>query len=402
VDLIVPQLSSTMETARIVRWLKQRGDTLRLGEPILEVETDKSTMEVESPAEGVLTEVLVGEGDEVAVGGLIGRLTLHGGAEPSAVPAGINDDAKTPPLAERLPASVLATPRTPNSLGRVLASPLARRLAAETGTDLRSLVGTGPNNRIRKRDIAMSRRDGAGGAAEGSPAQGTPTRQTLSSMRARIADTVAASRRSIPSYSLDRWVTTTKLNAERRRLSADSVSAKITVTDMLLQAVADVLVTMPSFLDRWIEGASPAAVTASSSVDIALVVAVSGGLLIPVIGNLAHKDLSTIARVRHEAVERARSGRLSAADSVPAAIAISNLGKSGVDRFEAIINPGQTSILAIGREHERALATDGKLYAATGMNMTLSVDHRLIDGRNGADFLGRLAERIENGSWRSN
>jgi pyruvate dehydrogenase E2 component (dihydrolipoamide acetyltransferase) len=123
--------------------------------------------------------------------------------------------------------------------------------------------------------------------------------------------------------------------------------------------------------------------------------------LIPVIGNLAHKNLTTIARVRHEAVERARSGRLSAADSVPAAIAISNLGKSGADRFEAIINPGQTSILAIGREHERALAADGRLYAATGMNLTLSVDHRLIDGRNGADFLGRLTERIENGSWRA-
>jgi pyruvate dehydrogenase E2 component (dihydrolipoamide acetyltransferase) len=170
---------------------------------------------------------------------------------------------------------------------------------------------------------------------------------------------------------------------------------------MLLQAVADTLAKMPSMLDRWFEGAPHPSVTASGTVDIGLVVALENGLLIPTLSDLANKGLTHIARVRRQAAERARAGRLSAGDHAPTSMTLSNLGKSGADRFEAIINPGQSSILAVGREHERALASGGKLYAACGVNLTLSVDHRLIDGKLGADFLGLLAERIERGSWRN-
>jgi pyruvate dehydrogenase E2 component (dihydrolipoamide acetyltransferase) len=170
---------------------------------------------------------------------------------------------------------------------------------------------------------------------------------------------------------------------------------------MLLQALADTLSQTPTMLDRWLEGAAQPSVTSSRTIDIGLVVALEQGLLIPTLSDLANKDLTHIATARRKAVERARAGRLVAIDHAPASITLSNLGKSAVDRFEAIISPGQSSILAVGREHERALASGGRLYAGLGVNLTLSVDHRLIDGRLGADFLGRLADRIEQGSWRN-
>jgi pyruvate dehydrogenase E2 component (dihydrolipoamide acetyltransferase) len=366
-DLLVPQLSSTMETARVIRWLKKPGDSVRTGEPVVEVETDKSAMDVESPADGVLSEVLVREGEEVAVGRSLGRLT--------EVPAAAVDE-------------------------RIKMSPLARRLAAEAGIDLKTVQGTGPNARIRKRDLVRamppSDRPAASSARGGSSSAVRP----LSTMRARIAETVSASRKIIPSFSLDRWVETTHLAAARAGIAVGRKGEKITVTDMLLQAVADSLANMPSMLDRWFEGAAHPSVTASGTVDIGLVVALENGLLVPTLSDLANKNLTHIAGVRRQAVERARAGRLSTADHAPTSIALSNLGKSGADRFEAIINPGQSSILAVGREHERALAGGGKLYAASGVNLTLSVDHRLIDGKLGADFLGLLAERIEHGSWR--
>jgi pyruvate dehydrogenase E2 component (dihydrolipoamide acetyltransferase) len=394
-DLIVPQLSSTMETARVVRWLKRPGDSVRMGEALVEVETDKTTMDVESPADGVLTEVLVAEGEEVAVAGMLGRLrTAEGTAPPLAVT----------PLSAPAAFAAVEPKRTTRELPagaaaeRIKASPLARRLATEAGLDLRTVRGTGPNSRIRKRDVLLMKPSPDAGAAAGTASSSLA--RPLSPMRARIAETVSASRKSIPSYSLDRWVETSRLAAAHAKIGTGKNGDKITFTDMLLQALADTLSQMPAMLDRWLDGATQPSVISSRAVDIGLVVALEHGLLIPTLCDLANKDLTHIATARRQAINRARAGRLTAIDHAPASITLSNLGKSGVDRFEAIISPGQSSILAVGREHERALASGGRLYAAPGVNLTLSVDHRLIDGRLGADFLGRLADRIERGSWR--
>jgi pyruvate dehydrogenase E2 component (dihydrolipoamide acetyltransferase) len=396
-ELILPQLSSTMETARVVRWLKRPGDRVRMGEAVVEVETDKSAMDVESPADGVLTEVLVSEGDEVAVAGVLGRLSTSEGAAPPTATTSLSAPAASAAVEPdrttwKLPAGAAGE--------RVNASPLARRLAVEAGLDLRTVRGTGPNSRIRKRDVLLLKASPGGGAAAPAGTASPSLARPLSPMRARIAETVSASRKTIPSYTLDRWVETSHLAAERAKIATGRNGDKITFTDMLLQALADSLSQTPAMLDRWLDGAAQPSVTSSRTTDIGLVVALEHGLLMPTLNDLANKDLTHIARIRREAIERARAGRLTASDHAPASITLSNLGKSGVDRFEAIISPGQSSILAVGREHERALAGGGRLYAARGVNLTLSVDHRLIDGKLGAEFLGRLADRIEHGTWR--
>ncbi|MEO8668885.1 MAG: 2-oxo acid dehydrogenase subunit E2, partial [Bauldia sp.] len=173
------------------------------------------------------------------------------------------------------------------------------------------------------------------------------------------------------------------------------------VTDFLLQAMADTLAGMPEILDRLGEANGRPVRITPATVDIGLVVAVTGGMMIPVVRDLRGKSLGEIARLRQAAVQRVRAGRLVAADAGPVSISLSNLGRSGIDRFEAIIGPGQTSILAAGREQERVIARGGAIVVARGMNLTFSVDHRLIDGRAGAEFLGLLADRIERGPWTS-
>jgi pyruvate dehydrogenase E2 component (dihydrolipoamide acetyltransferase) len=221
-------------------------------------------------------------------------------------------------------------------------------------------------------------------------------------MRARIAETVSTSRRTIPSFALDRWVETTTLREARKNLGAQierETGVKVTVTDLLLQALADTLRGQPGMLDRLAEAGGQYQRSSSGSVDIGLVVALDDGMMIPVLRDLGDKSLGEIARARRDAGARVRAGRLIAADAAPAAISRSNLGTGGADRFEAIINPGQSSILAVGREHQRVIARGGWPTVAPGFHLTLSVDHRLIDGVRGARFIGALAERIEFGPW---
>lgn len=221
-------------------------------------------------------------------------------------------------------------------------------------------------------------------------------------MRLKIAEAVALSRRTIPAFALDRWVETTALDEARRALGPGierETGVKVTVTDLLLQAMADTLAGQPAILDRWVEESGQAQRFSPGSIDIGLVVSVEGGMMIPVLSDLGGRSLAEIARLRRDAVQRVRTGRLSAADSAPASISLSNLGQSGIDRFEAIINPGQSSILAVGRTHERVIARGGAPAVARGFHLTFSVDHRLIDGLRGAEFLGALADRIEFGPW---
>jgi pyruvate dehydrogenase E2 component (dihydrolipoamide acetyltransferase) len=397
-DFVVPKLSATMESARVLRWLKQVGDKVAIGEPLVELETDKAAMEVESPVDATLDAVVADEGAELPIGAVLARLEIVGVSAAAEKPRGATIAAASartagPPV---IPSDGSSAP-TP--LPRILASPLARRLAQMNGVDLAGLAG---GQRIRKRDVLAAIEERAAEEVRAAPtAAGFAP---FSAMRSQIAEAVALSRRTIPSFVLDRWVETTGIDRARSVLNFEIEQAtgiRPTLTDFLLQAVAYSLAAHRHILDRWQEEDGRAGRIRGSCVDIGLVVAVADGVIIPVLRDLAGKPLPEITRARHDAVQRARSGRLRQADSVPVAFSLSNVGDSGADRFEAIINPGQSSILAVGRRHERVIARAGAIAIATGVNLTFSVDHRLIDGLHGAQFLKTLAERIELGLWRA-
>lgn len=404
-DFIVPKLSATMETATVLRWLKQPGEGARMGEAIVELETDKAAIEVEAPADVTLEAIVAQEGAKLPIGGLLARLRPAGAAAATS-PA----PAAKPEPAKAATAAVTATATRGAPPPRLFVSPLARRLAGTHGIELAGLRGSGPHGRIRKRDIlAAVERRGTVHAPAREATLPAPLREIpagaarpLPSMRIAIADAVSASRRTIPSFALDRWVESTALDDARTRLAPGIERASgvaITVTDLLLQALADTLASQRSVLDRWGEIDGRPVRLPAATIDIGLVVAIEDGMMIPALRDLEGKSLGDIARLRRDAVQRVRSGRLLASDSAPVAITLSNLGRGGADRFEAIINPGQASILAVGRERERVIARGGLPVVAKGFTLTFSVDHRLIDGVRGANFLGLLADRIEFGPW---
>ena len=417
-DFLVPKLSATMEEAKVLRWLKQPGDKIRSGEPLVELETDKAAMEVESPVDGVLGAVLAGEGADVAVGAKLAEIAESGGAvtatkpSPKAASAPPPPKASTPlPPAKPAPTpspAPVATASAPASApasgaGRVLASPLARRLAREQGVDLAALART-KTGRIRKADVLAAK--GSGRAAPQPAVWSMPAASgdvdPLTPMRARIAETVMVSRQTIPAFTLDRFVSTEAIRRARADLGPAierNAGVKLTLTDFILQALADALSQSPAMLQRFAEAAGRPGAIRQGSVDVGLVVAVEGGMMIPVLPDLGGRSLAEIGIARRDAVQRVRAGRLSAGDGAPVPIALSNLSRGGADRFEAIIGPGQSSVLAVGREHEAVVARGGVPVVTTGVHLTLSVDHRLIDGVVGATFLGQLADRIEFGPW---
>jgi pyruvate dehydrogenase E2 component (dihydrolipoamide acetyltransferase) len=418
IEITVPKLSATMEEAKVLRWLKQPGDVIREGELLVELETDKAALEVEATASGMLSEHRVSEGDTVAVGAVLAVLSAPGAAAETA-PATPQASAPEPKRAPRLEDPSYATPtnlasgangampglRRPAAgpAKAAKASPLARRLARERGFSLDALRGTGPKGRVMRRDVESHQP-----AAKPSPAP-TPASaasataaEGLSKMRQAIAAQVSESHRTIPSFTLDRWVELDLLEEARdlfnRKLERQN-QERLTVTDLVLQAMADVLPKHPKLLARWIDG-NPPRVEQANGAAVGLVVALDDGLIIPVLSGLDGKGAEAVAAQRREAVASARSGRLGATFAGRATISLSNIGKLGVDRFEAIISPGETAILAVGRVSEKPVARNGALAVARGAHFTLSVDHRLIDGLTGAAFLSDLADRIERQTWR--
>jgi pyruvate dehydrogenase E2 component (dihydrolipoamide acetyltransferase) len=397
-DFPVPKLSATMETVKVLRWLKQVGDKVAMGEPLVELETDKATMEVESPAEGKLEEILGAEGEELPVGAILARLRTAGdSASPTKTPSATAVvGSPSSPKADVAAAASRASPETTGS--RILASPFAKRLAKMNGTDLSALAAKNPLRRIRGRDVIAALETPDQKAEPAMPA--SAGFQPFSSARRQIAESVTLSRKTIPSFVIDRWVETTAIDRAKIALDREieaAVGAKPTFTDFLLQALAESLAVHPRILDRWHEANGDAGRIGGSSFDVGLVVAVADGVMIPVLRDLADKSLREIVQARRDAVQRARSGRLQQVDYAPVSFSISNLGRSGADRFEAIIYPGQSAVLAVGRQHERVIARAGGIAVANGVSLTLSLDHRLIDGLVGAQFIDTLAERMERG-----
>jgi pyruvate dehydrogenase E2 component (dihydrolipoamide acetyltransferase) len=393
-DFLVPKLSATMETVKVLRWLKQAGDKVAIGEPLVELETDKATMEVESPVEATVEAVVGAEGEDLSVGAVLARLRLLGEA-PSA-----SETQSTAPSAAVAPASKSASSASQWSsealAPRILASPFARRLAKMNGADLADLAAASPFRRIRGRDVmaAVEARD--------ANRKHAAAFEPFSSVRRQIAEAVTLSRKTIPSFVIDRWVETAAIDQARGALTRrmeQSAGVRPTLTDFLLLALAQSLSAHPGILDRWHEDNGRVGRMRASSVDIGIVVALSDGVMIPALRDLADKSIDEVAQARREAVGRARLGRLLQADLEPVSFSLSNIGRRGADRFEAIIYPGQSGILAVGRQHEKVISRAGGIFVAKGVNLTLSLDHRLIDGILGAHFIETLAERIERGSW---
>jgi pyruvate dehydrogenase E2 component (dihydrolipoamide acetyltransferase) len=331
----MPALGMAQETGKVLRWLKGEGDSVAKGEPLLEVETDKVTVEIEAPGDGILSSISAPDGAEVPVGTVI------------AVVLGANEEAST----------------------RRLASPKARRLAAAQGVDLASLAGTGPGGAVVAADLAAV----------------TPAASELGTVWRRMAEHTTRSWQEVPHFSLARDVDATGLIAARQR------SEGAGFTDLLVRLCAESLVRHPRVNARWANGS----VVPSSVVNVGVAVATDDGLVVPVVHDAATLSLAAISERVREIALAARENRLRLEDIADGTFTISNLGMYGVDAFEAIVNAPQAAILAVGRIVERPMVHNGELAARPGMTLTVSFDHRVVDGARGAEFLQTLASLVE-------
>jgi pyruvate dehydrogenase E2 component (dihydrolipoamide acetyltransferase) len=424
-QILMPALSPTMTEGTLARWLKKEGDTIKAGDVIAEIETDKATMEVEAVDEGVLAKILVPEGTAgVAVNAPIAELAGEGGAKPAPAP---KPEAKAEAKAEApkaeapkpAPAPQKAEPApAPAGNGhdkgeRVFASPLARRMAAQAGIDLAALKGSGPNGRVVKADIeaAMSGAAPKEAAAKveapapaAAPAPKAPavpiaaphTLVPHSTMRKVIARRLSESKATIPHFYATVDVELDALLKLRAELNAKSPKDgpgawKVSVNDMIIKATAIALRRMPKVNASWQDDA----MVMYQDVDISVAVSIPDGLITPIIRKADQKGLAQISNEMKDLAARAKSGKLKPEEFQGGSFSISNMGMYGVSDFSAIINPPQAAILAISAGQQRPVVKDGALAIATMMTVTISVDHRVIDGALAAEWLGVFKGIVE-------
>ena len=401
VALEIPKVGLVMENARIVRWLKAAGDAVQQGEPLLELETEKSIVEIESTESGRLVEILMQADQEAHVGDRIAWLENN---MPDAVAArSTRSGAAVPAIAG--PAMTSTPDAAPDARAsrtdRTISTPVARRLAAEHAVDLRQVTGTGPGGRVQLIDVERAVAAQATGAL--APAAFAPAGlEPLSSMRRALARSMTLSNATVPQFTVERAVDWTVLNAARANLSADlPAGAGPSVNDFLLQGIARALLLHPALNVTFSGDAnSPdAGIVRAMGTHIGLVVAVTDGLLVPVFHDVERLELAELTRRRLETMERALKGRLRREELQGATFSVSNLGKDGPDRFNAIINPPQSAILAVGRRRDCVVAAGGSIHVRPMSQLTLTVDHRVADGRLASDFLASLVDILESDAW---
>jgi pyruvate dehydrogenase E2 component (dihydrolipoamide acetyltransferase) len=365
-EVIMPALGMAQETGKVLRWLKLDGADVVKGEPLLEVETDKVTVEIESPADGTLADVSAVEGVEVPVGTVIALVLAHGErlATSPTSPTGLAEPAAGSPAAA--PAAAVGESPSPSE-GRKLVSPKARRLAQAAGIDLDTIAGSGPNGAVVAADVE---------ALRGPTAEAGPVWQ-------RMALRMERAWKEVPQFVLTRDVDATALQAGR----GDGV----TVTDLLVKRCAEALVRHPRLTMSWRDGA----LVAGPGVNVGIAVATDEALVVPVVHGADRLSLAEISARRQEIVDAARGGTLRPEDVQGGTFTISNLGTFGVDAFQAIVNAPQAAILAIGRILERPVALHGALAVRPSLTLTVTFDHRVVDGARGAEFLDTLAALVE-------
>ena len=432
-NVIMPALELAQETGKILRWIKSPGDTVHKGEPLLEIETDKVTVEVEAPASGVLRDVTAGVGDVVPVGKTIAVIaaadeartaTTAGSPAPAAASVPAAEPVKASPLARRLAeqhgvdlarittasgkiekADVMAYVEaqktlTGNGVGAasaarlVAASPKARRLAAERGLDLRALRGSGPGGAVLASDIAVAAAPRADAPRIGTTAPPTAAAavagEPVGNVWRIMAERMTTSWTTVPHFYLVREVRVGRLKSWLE-IARKQSGAHLTYTDLLVRVVAAAIGQHPAVNVSWKDGT----IVRHADVNVGLAVALPAGLVVPVVHRADTLTLAELAARREDLVARAQAGKLRPADIQGGGFTVSNLGMYGVDAFNAIVNPPQAAILAVGRIADRVVAVDGQPAVQPTMMLTLSCDHRALDGARGAQFLGTLADLME-------
>lgn len=388
VDVIMPAMGATQETGRLVRWFKREGDSVTKGEMLMEVETDKSVVEVEATASGILAHVTAAPDDEVPVGQTI-ALIVEAGEAPAPprkalAPSGRRRRQARAAKATKPSAAATTAPGNGPGTGRTLASPAARRLAKERGIDLAGMTGTGPEGAVVARDVLSM---APGGATESNADRPVP----LTRMRRLIGERMASSKRTAPHFYLSMEVDMTSVEALRNARKQQGTEPIPSVNDFILRAVALALAESPSMNAAWTDEG----IEYHGEVNLGMAVAVDDGLVVPVIRNADKLPLEELALRSRELATQAQNRRLTPANYQGGTFTVSNLGMFGVDSFTAIINPPQSGILAVGRVAPRVVPDGDDITVRSMMTMTLSADHRVVDGAIGARFLQRVKQHLE-------
>jgi pyruvate dehydrogenase E2 component (dihydrolipoamide acetyltransferase) len=445
INILMPALSPTMEKGNLAKWLKKEGDKVKSGDVIAEIETDKATMEVEAVDEGTIARIVVPEGtQDVPVNDVIAVLAgdgedvkaagaSAGAAKPAAAPASAKAGAPAPkpvaapapaaapapkPAAAPAPVAAASPAAQGNGHGRIFSSPLARRLAKEAGIELGRVTGTGPHGRVIARDVEEAK-SGKGLKAPAAAPAGAPAlapsmsdKQILAlfepgsyeiiphdGMRRTIAQRLTASVQNVPHFYLTIDCDIGKLLAAREEINAAAPKDKekkplykISVNDFVIKAMAVSLQKIPNCNVSWSEGG----MIKHHHSDVGVAVAMPGGLITPIIRKAETKTLSAISNEMKDFAARARARKLKPEEYQGGTTAVSNLGMYGINHFTAVINPPHATILAVGTSEERPVVRNGKIEIAHMMSVTLSCDHRAIDGALGAELIGAFKSLIEN------
>jgi pyruvate dehydrogenase E2 component (dihydrolipoamide acetyltransferase) len=400
IEILMPALSPTMTEGNLSKWLKKEGDKVVPGDVLAEIETDKATMEVEAVDAGTIGKILVTEGTEgVPVNQLI-ALLLEEGEDKAALA-----EYKSAESVKAVAAPVAAAPAAPAqvvalaSASRVVASPLAKRIAANEGVDLQALTGTGPHGRIIRADVLDAKAAGTS-STKAAPVvtvgrnTSEVTKIPNTMMRKVIAKRLTESKQTVPHFYLNIECELDRLLAARSEINeaaGKEPAYKLSVNDFIIKAVAMALRTVPAANASWTDEA----ILQYNNIDISVAVAIEGGLITPIIKNADQKSLSVISNEMKDLAARAKAGKLAPEEFQGGGFSISNLGMFGIKNFNAIVNPPQGCILAIGAGSERAVVHKGHLVAATVMDATLSCDHRVVDGAVGAQFLAAFKKFVE-------
>ncbi|MBT3558443.1 MAG: pyruvate dehydrogenase complex dihydrolipoamide acetyltransferase [Rhodospirillales bacterium] len=413
IQILMPALSPTMTEGNLAKWHKAEGDAVESGDVIAEIETDKATMEVEAVEEGTMGKILVAEG---TTGVLVNQpiaLLLEEGEDAAALEGAVTAAPAPAPAApveaapaEAAPAPAAAPIAAAPSGGRVFASPLAKRLATNGGIDIAAVTGSGPHGRVVKRDVESAIASGGTPAAPQTATATTPAPSPImidesglppyreephSTMRKVIARRLTESKQTVPHFYLTVDCELDNLLALRKDLNSRSDAYKISVNDFIIRAVAIALKKVPEANAMWTDEA----MRYFEQADVSVAVAIPGGLITPVIRDAGSKGLVEISTEIKDMATRARDGKLMPEEYQGGCFTISNLGMFGIDNFSAIINPPQACILAVGAGKQQAVVKDGALAVATVMSCTLAVDHRVVDGAVGAQFMAAFKPLIE-------